>query len=79
MRLDTIEAITRIDERTAEIANDLADIKCQLSKHTEQITALQLSRARLDGQMELMWKIVAFFGITGTAALIKAFMDTVKP
>jgi len=72
----TSEAIIRIDSRTADMAADITAISKEQERQRCDIDALKLARARLDGQLDILYKIVLFFGFTGIVALIKAFATT---
>ncbi len=68
-----IQTLTSIDERTAAMAADMAEIKNEITYLRKDVDELKLARARLDGQIELMWKLGAFLGLSGIVAMIKAF------
>ena len=73
------DAIIRIDSRTAEIAADICTIKADMVNQRTDIDSLKLARARLEGQMDMLYKLVLFLGAGGIAALIRTFTSTTTP
>jgi hypothetical protein len=67
------ERITSIDSRTEEMCKDLDAITRELADQRKDIDDLKLARARLDGQIDMLWKLVGFLGMSGIIALVKAF------
>ncbi len=67
------QTLITIDERTAAMATDMAEIKNEITCLRKDVDELKLARARLDGQIDLMWKLGGFLGLSGIIALIKAF------
>jgi hypothetical protein len=76
MRQAQIAQLAAIDERTSQIAADLAAITCTLRELRSDVDELRLAQARQQGQLDLVWKVATLLGIPGIIALIKTFTDS---
>ena len=70
------EAFVRIETNTTEIKADVAAMKAEVQALRCDVTALQLARARMDGQLDLMWKFATVLGLSGIVALVRTFVST---
>ncbi len=68
------DLLISIKDTTEETAKDMAEVKAEAARLRQEVDDLKLARARLDGQIDMLWKLVSLVGIAGIAALIKAFM-----
>jgi hypothetical protein len=76
MRPSQIAQLGAIDERTIQIAQDLAAITCAIKELRSDVDELKLAQARQQGQIDLVWKVATLLGIPGIIALVKTFADS---
>jgi hypothetical protein len=67
------DLLIEIQAKTGEIAASLAEMKREIALLRNEVDELKLARARLDGQIDMLWKLLYFIGFSGVIALIKAF------
>ena len=67
------DLLISIKDTTEATAKDLCELKAIVAKHETDIDALKLANARLQGQIDMLWKLGSILGIPGIVALFKAF------